>query len=369
MNKTFLLLLLANILLFSVIGFFSLGTVLAQPTIKVTKLTTRLTPIVHTGVVTDVSSKGEFPTDNQLSKDTDFPLTDPYAHMFIDSLAARADGSGRMEDLGGMSCDSLSFSRRHFSYPSEGLPMYGFINIPEGEGPFPVVILLHGHVKREGYSTLAYTSRYADALAENGYMVIHPNLRGYLPTPDAENQLGVGDTVDILNLIAVIRHTAGNEGLLQKADPENIGLWGHSMGGGIVMRVLVIDPQIKAGLLYAAVHADEKENLAHFREDGRGYEKCQAPDESLSRISPISYLDRISAPVSIHHGDQDERVPHQWSGYLYDRLSDLGKMATYEIYEGQPHTFRGESDARFILNSINFFDQYLKPSPKSEDGL
>ena len=43
-----------------------------------------------------------------------------------------------------------------------------------------------------------------------------------------------------------------------KADPENIRLWGHSMGGGIVMRVLVIDPQIKAGLLYAAVHADER---------------------------------------------------------------------------------------------------------------
>lgn len=357
MRKTFLMLLLANLILFAFIGFFSLGAVLAQPEVKITKNVSPPEALIHPEekvILADTAQEKSTPLT------VEFTYVDPFAHMFIDSLEARATGNGVIEDLGSMNCESESFSRRHFRYPSEGMDMYGFINLPDGEGPFPVIILLHGHVKREGYNTLAYTARYADALAEKGYIVIHPNLRGYLPTPDAENQLGVGDTVDILNLISIIRQQAGGEGLLKFADGDNIGLWGHSMGGGIVMRVMIVDPDIKAGLLYASVHADEQANLAHFREDGRGYEKCQASEDSIRQISPLYYLDKINAPISIHHGDQDERVPYEWSGFLFDQLSKLGKNVTYEIYPDQLHTFRGAGDSQFIDNSIQFFDQYLK---------
>ena len=356
-RKTFLLLLLANLILFAMIGFFSLGAVLAQPAVRVVQYTA--VPVfvepreVQVAMVDTVVENSQDITD-------EFLPAELFANMFIDSLVGRATSTGIMEDLGAMNCESESFSRRHFRYPSEGMEMYGFVNIPDGEGPFPVIILLHGHVKRDGYNTLAYTSRYADALTESGYIVIHPNLRGYLPTPDGENQLGVGDTVDILNLISIIRRQAGNEGLLKSADADNIGLWGHSMGGGIVMRVMVIDPDIKAGLLYASVHPDERLNLAHFREDGRGYEKTQASSNSISQISPLDYLERVNAPISIHHGDQDERVPYEWSNFLYENLNQLGKNVTYEVYPGQLHTFRGSGDTQFIDNSIQFFDQYLK---------
>ena len=112
--------------------------------------------------------------------------------------------------------------------------MFGFINIPKGEGPFPVIFMFHGHVDPKEYATLDYSVRYADALAEAGYIVLHPNLRGYAPSPPANNSLGIGDTVDALNLIALVRQQAGSDGLLKSADKERIGLWGHSMGGGIV---------------------------------------------------------------------------------------------------------------------------------------
>lgn len=172
--------------------------------------------------------------------------------------------------------------------------------------------------------------------------------------------MGVSDTVDILHLISIIRRQAGSDGLLKNADADNIGLWGHSMGGGIVMRVMVIDPAIKAGLLYASVHADERMNLAHFREDGRGYEKCQATEGSINHISPLDYLEQVNAPISIHHGDQDERVPYEWCNFLYERLNQLGKNVTYEVYPEQLRTFRGSGDTRFIKNFIEFFDQYMK---------
>ena len=296
------------------------------------------------------------------------PTVDPYADLTIESLLERSYGAGTLQVHQVMETRP-GFTRYLISYPSDDLTIYGFMNVPDMAGPFPVIVAIHGYIEPSIYATLDYTTHYADELARAGFLVLHPNLRGYWPSDSGPNMFRVGMAVDILNLIALVRAWGGQPGALEQADPDAIGLWGHSMGGGIVMRVMVIDPEIKAGLLYAAVHADEKENLAHFREDGRGYEKCQAPEESLGRISPINYLDRINAPLSIHHGDQDERVPHQWSGFLYDRLSDLGKTVTYEIYEGQLHTFRGKSDARFIVNSISFFDQHLKPPGTTEDGL
>lgn len=237
--------------------------------------------------------------------------------------------------------------------------MYGFINIPEGEGPFPVIIMLHGYVEPGEYTTLAYSTRYADALAEAGYIVLHPNLRGYAPSPAAENSLGIGDTIDTLNLLSLVRQFSGTEGLLKSADAQEIGLWGHSMGGGIVLRVLIIDGDIDAALLYASINADEKINLSHFEDDGRGIKKISAPDSALERISPLQFLDRIDTPISIHHGDADQVVPQIWSDILCAALEGMDKEVRCETYTGQPHTFQNSGDTQLIADSIKFFNQKL----------
>jgi dipeptidyl aminopeptidase/acylaminoacyl peptidase len=287
------------------------------------------------------------------------PTPDLFSEMYIEALAERTYGGGVLEDLGVLPALSSGFIRRLFRFRSEGLNMFGFINIPKGEGPFPVIFMFHGYVDPEGYTTLDYSVRYADALAEAGYIVLHPNLRGYAPSPDANNSLGVGDTIDALNLIALVRQQAGSDGLLKAADKERIGLWGHSMGGGIVMRVLVIDAEIDAALLYASIHADETVNLAHFEEDGRGYKKPNASAEVLARLSPLNYLNRITAPISIHQGEKDAVVPAEWSDFLCDLLKEQKKAVEYAQYPDQQHTFQNSGDAQFIASAASFFNQYL----------
>lgn len=285
---------------------------------------------------------------------------DPYAEMYIEALAGRQYGGGVLEDLGALNSTSGAFSRRLFRYRSEGLQMYGFLNIPSGAGSFPVIIMLHGHVEPEQYTTLDYSTRYADALAEQGYVVLHPNLRGYPPSPGAENRLGIGDTIDTLNLLALVRQFAGVEGLLEKADAERIGLWGHSMGGGIVLRMLIIDRDIKAALLYASISADETLNLSHFDKDGRGMEKIFAPEETINLLSPFNYLERITAPLSIHHGEADDVVPLEWSIDLCKKLKSLDKITECWNYERQPHTFQNSGDTQLIARTSAFFNAQLK---------
>src|SRR5512134_3902876 len=116
-------------------------------------------------------------------------------------------------------------------------------------------------------------------------------------------------------------------GVLELANPNEIGIWGHSMGGGVSLRVITISPRIKAAVLYGAMSGDEQRNFeAIFRWSGgeRGIDELAVPTDKLIDISPINYLKRITAPVSIHHGEADDLVPIQWSLELCDELTKLG---------------------------------------------
>lgn len=255
------------------------------------------------------------------------------------------------------------FNRFLISYPSDSLTIYGFMNVPQGPGPFPVIIALHGYIEPEIYYTIDYTTRYADALARAGYLVLHPNLRGYKPSDDGPNLLRVGMAIDVLNLIAIVRDQGGQPGPLALADPDRIGLWGHSMGGGISLRALTVSPDVKAAVLYAAMSGDERRNFEAIQSwsgGQRGLAEINVPDDALLRIAPIHYLDRIEAAVSIHHGTADELVPPVWSNELCEQLLALEKVVQCLPYPGQPHTFVGEGDRQFIQNMITFYDTYLK---------
>src|SRR5688572_20377483 len=92
------------------------------------------------------------------------PTPDPYAGLTIADLTGRTYGAGQIQVEETLDVTE-AFTRSLISYPSEGLTLYGFMNTPQGEGPFPVALVMHGYVAPESYNTIAYTTRYADALA------------------------------------------------------------------------------------------------------------------------------------------------------------------------------------------------------------
>lgn len=292
---------------------------------------------------------------------------DPYAGLSVLSLASRTYGGGEVQIQEVLAVNSF-FTRTLISYPSDGLAIYGFMNVPtRGEAPFPVVIALHGYIDPEVYTTVDYTTRYADALARSGFLVLHPNLRGYPPSDEGENLFRVGMAVDVLNLIAIVKAQAGKPGALAQANPQAIGLWGHSMGGGIATRVVTLSRDVRAVLLYGAMSGDEQKNFerifTYFSGGLRGQEELSYPPEAYLAISPVYYLDRIRAAIHIHHGEKDADVPLAWPHELCDRLLALGKPVECYFYPDQAHTFSGEGDELFIQRSIHFFRRILAPQP------
>lgn len=290
--------------------------------------------------------------------------TDPWVGLSIASLAARAYGGGTVQVVETLAVNSY-FTRTLITYPSDDLNIYGFMNIPKvGDLPYPVVIALHGYINPEIYNTVDYTTRYADALAREGFLVLHPNLRGYPPSDEGNNLFRVGMAIDVLNLIALVKEQGGKAGALSVADPNNIGIWGHSMGGGISTRVITVSPDVRAAVLYGAMSGDEKQNferiLNYFSNGERGKEELNFPEEAFESISPINYIDRIQAAISIHHGENDQDVPLAWSLDLCRRLRELEKPVECYTYEDQAHTFNGDGDNLFIMQMIDFYNRILR---------
>jgi len=329
---------------------------LPEPAVRVTRWVPTETPSpTITPTITQTPTRTPIP--DRISTLT--PTPDIYRPIYMESLIARTYGGGVLQNEGRLTSPT-SFERYLFKYRSEGLDLYGFINIPKGAGPFPVVVVLHGAVEPGQYTTIGYTARYADSLAEAGFIAVHPSLRGYPPSEDDDNDFGIGDALDTLNLVALVRSRSGLPGLLEKADAQNIGLMGHSMGGAIVLRVMIVDPQVKAGVLYASINADERLNLEHFGNDGRREKKLNYPADVVEAISPVGFLDLLQAPLSIHHGSEDSVVPVQWSQDLCQTLQEMGKSVECFLYPELEHTFRNAGDSLFTRRIISFFNATLK---------
>ena len=297
------------------------------------------------------------------------PTPDPYADLTIAALAARSYGGGLLEIIDTVESNDR-FTRYVIKYPSDGLTIYGFMNVPNEGDNFPVALLLHGYIDPDEYETVAYTRRYADALAEAGYFVIHPNFRNYPPSDSGPDPYRIGYAIDVLNLIAIVREQSRDPlGTLRRANADDINLWGHSMGGGVTLRVITVinEPYLKSAVLYGSMSGDEARNYGRIRSwagSQRARFELAAPPEMLAAISPIHHLARVEAAVAVHHSYADDVVPVEWSEEVCDVLAGL--HAAGEIphapecffYDLQPHTFRGGGDELFIERTIEFFNRH-----------
>ena len=282
---------------------------------------------------------------------------------------------------------SDAFTRYYINYPSDDLTITGILHLPTGPGPFPVLILLHGYIERDLYFSGADTWQAAEFFARQGYLVLAPDLRSWGESDPGLSLFHTGLVIDVLNLINIIPS-------LPQADATKIGLWGHSMGGGIVTKVLTIESRIRAAVLYAPNSADDADLLTRWgvgclstQSEAAG-DHCNPAEiipantsseiieayliaakdpEFLKAVAPIFHLEAISAPIQLHIGDDDGQflaeTPPAWSFKLVEALETHNKEIDYYIYPGQGHSFIGDSWVYFLQRSLTFFNQNLQGSP------
>jgi dienelactone hydrolase len=287
----------------------------------------------------------------------------PYEQYTITALRERSYGEGTIEVLETME-ENEGFTRYLIRYPSDDLSISGFANVPKGEGPFPVIIAIHGFVDPAIYQQLDYTTDLLDRITQQGYIVFHPDLRNYPPSDEGDNLFRVGMSIDVLNLMALIRAKSGPSTLFATAAPEAIGLLGHSMGGSIALRVLTVSPQVKATVLYATMSGDELENaqvLFKAFPDPAFQAELEIAPEIVERISPVNYYRNITSPIQLHHGRLDETVPLASAEKTCAALTEAGLQVECIYYPDEDHTFRSRVADQFNESVLEFYAAHLSP--------
>ena len=288
-----------------------------------------------------------------------------------------------------------NYTRFLIRYPSDDLTITGIMQIPaQGQPPYPVIVMNHGFFPRTEYVAGNGTDRAAEFLNKHGYLTLAPDYRSWGQSDSGPSLFYSGLAIDVVNLLAAIPS-------IPEADASRVGMWGHSMGGGVTMKVLTIiggldtpdySTTVRAAVLYSTVSADQGDVLARWGlgcfgdvVEGEGRSDCNSSDvipldlppalldayyvaasdpEALSAISPIYHLDLVAVPVQIHFGTRDGEVssgtPPDWSKRLYQAFLDAGKPAKLFAYEGQRHSFIGDAWLNFMAETVRFFDDNVK---------
>ncbi|MBI3485548.1 alpha/beta fold hydrolase [Candidatus Daviesbacteria bacterium] len=283
--------------------------------------------------------------------------------------------------------DGSNYHQYIASYLSDGLKIYGLLTVPLGDKPeqgWPVIIFNHGYIPPEVYKTTERYVAYVDYFAKNGYIVFKPDYRGNGSSEGSPEgaYYSPAYTSDVLNALVSLKK-------YPDANPEKIGMWGHSMGGNITLRSLIVDPKdtskssccaIKAAVIWGGVvgtYDDLMNNWTRrvpfvpsqrqlaLRNRSRAdliqkYGSIKDNPDFWHSIDPNYFLADISAPVQLEVGLADEEVPWQWSQNLATKLKSLNKTVEFFSYPEENHNISGPSFNIAIQHSLDFFDKYLK---------
>ncbi len=170
--------------------------------------------------------------------------------------------------------DRSNYHQHLVSYISEGNKIYGLLTIPfvdPPEGGFKAIVFNHGYIPPTAYQTTERYTAYVDYLARSGFVVFKIDYRGHGKSEGqpAGSYFSPGYTIDAITALKSLQ-------MMDIIDPQGIGMWGHSMAGNLVLRAMLIEPDIKAGVIWAgAVYSYD--DFVKFGIDDNTYQPPATP--------------------------------------------------------------------------------------------
>lgn len=215
---------------------------------------------------------------------------------------------------------------RFDSYDGLSVPYFQYIPMEAmPEGGWPTLLLIHGGPEAQIRPNFIPEIQF---FLSAGFAVVTPNIRGslgygrtYLDLDNVEKRL---DSIMDIKHLALHLKSEDNE-----INGDRLVVYGSSYGGFAVLSAMTEHPELwKAGVDIVGISnfVTFLQNTAAWRRSLREaeYGSLEHDMDTLIKISPIHKIDRISAPLFIIQGDNDERVPLSESVQMHDKLREKG---------------------------------------------
>ncbi len=264
----------------------------------------------------------------------------------------------------------LSIPEKHSFKNEKGMEVEYWVMKPtnyEAGKKYPLLLNIHGGPSAmwgPGESSMWHEFQY---FCSKGYGVVYCNPRGsggygYDFLRGNINDWGTGPTKDVLNSL----DKTVAEGW---TDTSKLMVTGGSYAGYLVCWIISHDKRFKAASSQRGVY-----DLATFFGEGNawrlvpnyfgGYPWEPATKAILEKESPINYVQNITTPYLIFHGDNDRRTGFVQSEMVYHSLKVLGRPVEYVRHPGGTHelTRSGNNRQRIdqMLRTYEFFNRYIK---------
>jgi dipeptidyl aminopeptidase/acylaminoacyl peptidase len=332
------------------------------------KLTYIAIPIVFILIGWFANTAYHLPKDSGLgSKTISLIKPTPFLKYTIDNAASIIEiGDILKEDL---EFTSYKYSMKFSPDFSENLKtVTGVINIPKGQGPYPVIIMFRGFVDQKIYTAGMGTQPSAIVFAKNGYITIAPDFLGYAGSSgesadifESRFQTYVTAAVTLKSIEACKEQPfkVGSKDI--NIDTENIFIWGHSNGGQVALTTLEITGVNYPTVLWAPVSMRFPASILYYLADALDggkflISKLAEFEETYDaeEFSPTNHFEDIKASIQINQGTADTAVPYWLSDSLFKTLKNATVSATYIKYPGNDHNMRPNWND-VVDNNITFF--------------
>jgi len=232
--------------------------------------------------------------------------------------------------------------RRTFTSPHGGT-LEGWLFLPgERRGPSPLLLDIHGGPASFSGNLFSLGYFYRYVLASRGWAVLtlNPTGSGSYGRDFAHGIRAKWGEHDLAEQLAAVDQLIA-EGI---ADPDRLAVTGYSYGGFMTSWTIGHTDRFKAAVVGAPVV--NQESFFGTSDIGMWFAPWEMNAgitegrETFRRLSPINYVDKVTTPTLVLHGEADERCPIGQGEELFTGLVAAGKVPTEFVrYPGGSHMF------------------------------